>query len=268
LAPLLLGAPGKESSNSGKEREMAGVEEVIDRAKKELAMRPILPLGQTVPFGAIGTIDDNGAFRYWGSSKSLLGESAGRPLPDSKARPDFGATSGDDVSVGFKARGEASSLFPNLPKAKARVEVSFAKKNSCLISARTITVKTLAEPHKLAEAIKRRYLDGAWDADYIVVYQLGWAGEYLGISADADDTNVALSAKASINQQPVTADLAGNFSVSAHSKAITRQDAKNALVFFNAYRIHRRWFVFWKKSVGVRPAALGEEPNVEMFEEV
>jgi hypothetical protein len=247
---------------------MAGIEEVIDRAREELGLRPILPLGQPIPFGAIGTIDDNGTFRYWGSSKSLLGLSAGRPLPDSKARPDFGATSGGEVSVGFKARGDASTLFPNLPKAKARVEVSFAKKNSCLISARTVTVKTLSEPHKLAEAIKRRYLDDAWDPAYVVVYQLGWAGEYLGISADADQTNVALSAKATVNQQPLTADLAGNFSVSAHSKAITRHTSRNALAFFNAYRVHRNWLIFWKKSVDVRPAAMPDPPDDELFQEV
>jgi hypothetical protein len=247
---------------------MAGVEEVIKKARRELGMRPILPLGQTIPFGAIGTLDDNGAFRYWGSSKSLLGMPAGRPLTDSRARPDFGATSGRDVSLGFKAAGEASTLFPNLPKAKARVEVSFARKNSCLISARTLTVKTLSEPHKLADEIKRRYLDGAWDDDYVVVYQLGWAGEYLGISADADETNVALSAKAAFKQQPLTADIAGKFTVSAHSKAITRHDARNALAFFNAYRVHRRWLVFWKKSVTVRPAAMRpDKPNDPLFED-
>jgi hypothetical protein len=245
---------------------MAGVEEIVKRAKSELGMRPILPLGQTVTAGAIGTIDDNGAFRYWGSSKSLLGLSPGRPLPDSKARPNFGATSGKDVSVGFKASGKASTLFPDLPKASARVEVSFAKKNSCLISARDISVKTLAEPYKLADAIKARYLAGAWDPDYVVVYQLGWAGQYLGIAADADATNVALSAKGTFDQKPVTADLAGNFSIKAYSKAITQNDAKNALAFFSAYRVHRNWLVFWKKSVDVRAAAQPDEPREDLFE--
>jgi len=247
---------------------MGGVDEIVRKAQEDLQMRPVLPLGQPIPFGAIGTIDGDGGFRYWGSSKSLLGRSPGRALPDSsKARPNFGATSGQDVSIGFKAAGAASTLFPNPPKAKARVEVSFAKKKSCLISAQTITVKTLAEPHKLVEEIKRRYLDGAWDPDQVVVYQLGWAGEYLGIAADADDTNVALTAKATIDAQPATADLAGKFSFSAQSKAITRHEARNGLAFYNAYRVHRNWLVFWKKSVGIRAAALSEPPTEDVFEE-
>lgn len=236
---------------------MADIDRLVNMCRREAKMRPVLPLGFAMKLGAIGRIE-GGAFRQWGTSETLLAVAPGKPLTGGEL-PLVELQSGRDVQISALAKGATSATFGNLAKGKARIEVDMGSSRSFVAAAGDVKIKTLSEPHRLVNPMLRAYMDGLWDPDYVVVYEIGVAQRYSAILANIRDTKLLLSASAGIGSGALKAgDLAGNVSFEQQTSSTVKLiGGRNVVAFFNAYRVAES---FWGKPV-VRTAAAAFDPT-------
>lgn len=230
---------------------MANIDRLVRHAKRVAKMRPVLPLGMPLALGSIGFLEDD-AFRYWGTSDTLLGVPAvaaatGAPLPLVELQ------SGRDVQITALAKGETSKTFGHLAKGSARLEVSLGRSGSYVMAARDVRVKTLKEPHQLAVPMLRAYEQGLWDPDYIVVYEVGIAEAFTAVLAHEADTKVLVSTSVKVGSGKLEAgNLAAKLSFQSSTNSVEKLiGASKITAFFNAYRVHTD---FWGRTT-VRTAA-------------
>src|SRR5438552_16613725 len=98
--------------------------DLIRSIQKDTDLRLILPFGLNVHIGDVIGVQRDGSFILEGSSASLLGISPGNPRT-AGIGVDLAKQSGKNTSMTFRAAGEASTLFPQLPTAHAGVDISF-----------------------------------------------------------------------------------------------------------------------------------------------
>ncbi|WP_148684989.1 hypothetical protein [Mycolicibacterium tusciae] len=210
--------------------------------KSSLQMRPTLPLGQSMALGDCGYIEDN-AFRYLGTSDTMLGVPAGDPIPG-KSQQSVEIVSGKDVNITVHAKGEPSAAFNIVIDAEAAVEITFASSKSFFIAAENVHVFTMKDPVILLAALLKLFNVGAWQKHFCFIYQIGVASSYS--AALSHESSAKLLLNADVNLAPVEvsiASLAAGVKFARQSGSVERIIAKrDVTAFYNAYRIKDRFF--------------------------
>lgn len=228
--------------------------ELVKRVQKSvIAMRPVLPLAQRINLGSVGTIDDDGAFRYQGTIGSMLGLNylGGELEPVSKADLQWSTTIGKNVKVGIGAKADTSGELAQFANAKGVATITFGAKNSTFVAIKGLTVRGLAEPKLLMDAMLSAYRRGAWSEDMVFVYQVGIAHNLTIIMSRDAGTKVALKASAKVAAAAAAdVDLAVGYKMQVATNAVEQvSGAKRLIAFYNAYRISDRW---WKDPTVVQ----------------
>ncbi|WP_405922199.1 hypothetical protein [Streptomyces sp. NBC_00122] len=222
---------------------MTDINQLVDACRNGATkMRPVLPLGQALSIGSIGFLEDH-AFRYLGTVETLLGKNTGTPIPGGGISS-FYTTSKDGYYNKIYASGATSETFGQIVGANAAIELTFAGESAFMLSAKNITIHTMADPATLLAEILKRYKTEAWEKRYCLVYQVGVAASYTAVLARQSGAKLLLGADASFGQ--------GDFSVAdaAAGARFERQigaldhvvGAKDIPAFFSAYRVKERFF--------------------------
>ena len=216
------------------------VDRYIQKARQEFKVRPILPFGLGLEIGTVGTLEDD-QFVIRGTSQSILRVSPGATTPAVAGEQNWLLQSGRDVKATFVPAGQTSSLFPNLPSASARVELSFGRDDSYLCVVGQPKVTSLADPASLIGAISAAYSAGGWPAENVLVYQIVTAESLLVLGSKTKNTNILLSASGDVGVAGTSlAKISGTFGVMAQTQDVIRfESGGGAPVFYNAYRVKK-----------------------------
>jgi hypothetical protein len=220
---------------------MSSVERFAKRTRSELKVRPMLPFGAPFEIGLVGVIQGE-EFSRRGTIAAILHAPVGEI--DTATKPtNWEKTSGRDVKLNFLADGEASSLFPKAPKANARIEVSFAKEDSFLVSVDEFKISTLRDPYTLIKQIYDAYERGIWLPEYVLIDEIVVPDKTLVILGQNAGTNLLLTADATTAPPPRgTANIAGKFTVGYQTQDVLKMDGGGQPLFYRCYRVRRRFF--------------------------
>jgi hypothetical protein len=240
---------------------MSSISRFADGARRELKARPILPFGAAVRLGAVGVVEDD-QFSPRGNVESILGGEVGEV--STGERGNWQLTSGADVQLGFLASGAASTIFPEAPKAEAKVEVTFGSSESFLVSVDSLRVSTMTDPIALLNAMIEAFKRGTWRPEFVLVYEVVIPKNALVLLSRQAQTRFLLGAKADVAAPQGTADLAGKFRLRFQDKDAIHLDAGGQPLFFNAFRVKQGFFG------GLSPAPLeaGADPIAAVFDTV
>lgn len=244
----------------------SSIQRLVSKARRELQMRPVVPLGAPVKIGHVGVLEEE-AFSPRGTTTSDLG------LPARSTRvgkPDHLAfTSGQDVKLALKPEGEESSLFPSLPADEKLVEVTLTRKDSFLCAAREVRLARLKDPSRLLQAMRTAYQHGLWRDEYVLVYETAVAKDTLVLAAQSSGTKLALKVTDGLSGPGVPlVDLPGGVQFAAQSHDLVKFEASSAAVFYNAFRVKPEWLTgashaevasvaeAWSKTTPFEPAQL------------
>jgi hypothetical protein len=239
---------------------LADIDQLVKKCRSEVKMRPVLPLGQPMPLGSVGYLDGH-AFRYVGTTDSLLDQRPAKPIPG-EGRPAVEIVSGRDVTLSFHGKGESSQVFGDIAKGKARVEVTFNSEKSFLLAADILKIRMISEPSVLLAAMLRAYKAGVWEERYCFVFQVATVASYTAVLSRQAGAKLLLSVSAKIGSGPVSVgDMASGARFERQSGAVERIIAqKGTVAFYNAYRVKDSWFKAPKIEVAT---ALAPDANLE-----
>ena len=210
--------------------------------KSEIGLRPILPLGQPLDIGHVGTISKDGVFSHRGTISSMLGlNSLGPELPVEKKGLDVSVTSGRDVKVNFGANAKTDGVLAQFGDIKAKASIEFGSADSFFLALNGLEIRQLKEPQLLLNAILAAYKQRPrrWHKDWVFVDRVGVASNLTVVLAKEAKTTVLMkaSAKAKVADK-AEVDLAAGFEFVASSKGVTQiSGARKATAFYSAYRV-------------------------------
>lgn len=194
---------------------------LVKSIQQKTDLRLILPFGLSLRPGDVISVGRDGAFSLEGSTQSLLGLPALPRGPGAAA--DIYESSGDETTCTFRAAGEASTLFPDLPSASARFDVSFASERSWLLALTARQLQPLEELNRFRGPILLAYKRGVWKPDWAVVTSVATAAKMTLLAARTRNTHVMLSLSGVVaTGTPVEAKLTAGVSVEATSQQLTQ----------------------------------------------
>ena len=231
---------------------MSGIEKFVKVVRKERGVLPLVPFGGEIAIGDVGVLRD-GIWEPKTSTKKRLGvePSDVRDQRDSKMVWDI--TSGRNIKWAVKAEGDASKLFPDAAKAKARAEITLGSSDSFVFAAQEVTMSTAHEVTHVIEAVRSAYhlrdvlpQDRRWEKDWAFIFAVGDAKGFTALIAEESDTTVAVSGEGTAGPPKQAADIALGVSVGVSTKALQKHHAEPARRhFYRAYKldpsIFRRW---------------------------
>ncbi len=206
-----------------------------------IAMRPVLPLGQPLGLGSVGTIDDDGNFSYQGTIGTMLGlNNLGRELePVSLPSLQWSTTTGKDVSVGIGSRADTSGALSRFANLKGFATITFGSRDSTFIAVKGLTVRAFAEPKLFMNSMLSAYEDGIWTRDMVFVYRIGIARNITLVINSEAGTKVGFKASAKVAAAAAAdVDLAAGFKMQIATNSVEQvSGARNLVAFYSAYRI-------------------------------
>jgi len=216
--------------------------DLIKSIQKKTDLRLMLPFGLGLRLGDIVSVGRDGAFSLEGSTKSLLGLPIRARDPGGPA--DIHRLSGKEVSCTFRNAGEASTLFPHLPSAKARFDISFASERSWLLAMTARRLQPLEEFNQFRGPILAAYERGVWKPDWAIVTGVATAARMTLLAARMRKTDIMLTLSATVTPEtPVTAKLTADVSVTTTSQEITQCITETVMpVACTARRVRDPWW--------------------------
>lgn len=192
--------------------------------QKQTDTRLILPFGLALDVGDVISVDRRGIFQLEGKSKSLLGIPVRIPqIRKSAGGGDGIFMSDDDIKCTFRAAGEASTLFPQLPSATAGFDISFGSHESWILAQTGRELTSFPEVNQLRQPILEAYLRGVWLPDWAVVTSVAYAERMTLLAANARNTQVSLSISGDVaTGTPMEAQLTAGVSVAATNQKLTQ----------------------------------------------
>jgi hypothetical protein len=143
--------------------------------------------------GDVVAVDSSGQLTLMGSLAMLLGKSRSRVrIPEKSDTRDLFDSSGKSTTVGFRAKGEASILFPLLPAISAGVDISFHSANSWVLALVGRSITSLADVNKLRVQILDAYDRGIWRSEYVLINSVATADRMVLIASKVRNTKIAL----------------------------------------------------------------------------
>jgi hypothetical protein len=215
---------------------------LIKSIQEDTDLRLILPFGLALQLGDVVSVDKNGSFALEGESGSVLGVPTNDPR---RGKPvDIEQLSGDDTSCSFRAAGDASTLFPDLPKASAGLDITFGSASSWALAVTGRSLSSLEEVNKFREPILNAYRNNVWKADWALVTSIGNADRMTLLAARGTNTKVALSLGASVTASAaLSAQLTSGVTIAATSQQITQcVTSRRMPVSCTALRVRDPWW--------------------------
>jgi len=217
--------------------------DLISAIQKTGDLRLILPFGLNLRPGDVVAVEDNGNFSLQSDAFSLLGV---RPVVRAAGAPvDLDEQSGKDVTMVFRAATEASSLFPNLPKGAAGLDITLGSSNSWKIAATGRSLEVLEDLNTLTKAVLRaadpNY--GVWQPNWAVITGVATVEKMTLLAAKSANTKVALNFKADVTPQtPAKVQLTSEVSMVATSQSLTQCLINTrSPAFCTAMRVRKDW---------------------------
>jgi hypothetical protein len=218
---------------------------LIKSIQSDTDLRLILPFGLALRLGDVISVGKNGGFTLEGKCESLLGIAPGTAR-DGKAM-DLMRQSGENTSLAFRAEGEASTLFEQLPSANAGFDVAFGSQNGWVLAATGRSLASLTELDKFRRPILKAYSRGVWKADWALVTTISTAKRMTLLASRTRNTKVALSLNGKIAADAgLDAKLTAGASILAtSSEIISCITTEPGPVFCEALRVRDKW---WKPT--------------------
>jgi hypothetical protein len=211
----------------------------------EIGMRPVLPLGQPLNVGHVGTIDEDGRFQYLGTVAHVLEvPAAGSVLSAQESPIQVTVTSGNSVKTSLQATAETTGPLAQFGDLKGKATISFERRDGFFLALQGLTIRQLAQPQKLFGPILNAYRQGRWEKEWVFIHRIGVTRHLTVILASEAGTTVLLraSGKAGLGGA-AEADLAAGFRFVRSTKGVTKiVCGRNNRAFYDAYRVRDRWF--------------------------
>jgi hypothetical protein len=218
--------------------------------KQDSDLRLIMPFGLNVTIGDVVNVNRDGSFILEGTSRVLLG------LPVGKVRPPkagSGVTylqqSGENASLTFRAKGKASSLFPELPTANAGFDVSFASADSWILAVSNRQIASMQELGPFRQAILDAYFRDVWDPNWALVTSVATADRFTLIASNKAHTKAALSINGRFDASAAAeVKLTSGIQIAAASAKLLQTIVEQpSTPFCSALRVRSRW---WTPKTG------------------
>lgn len=216
---------------------------LIKSIQQDTDVRLILPFGLSLQPGDVISVGKDGSFRLEGSTRSLLGLEPGdtRPAPGGV---DLYRLSGVGTSCTFRAAGEASALFPEMPTAGARFDISFGSARGWMLAATGRQLRSLDELNRFRLPILSAYTRHVWKPDWALVTSVASASKMTLLASTSRDTKVVLSVSATTaTATAIEARLTSNASISATNQQVTQCITNAAMpVGCSGLRVRDPWW--------------------------
>src|SRR5207249_2165131 len=133
-------------------------------------LRLIVPFGLQVRPGDIVHVGEDGGLSLEGTTESLLGLPASKPRPATSGGViDIMRTSKDGTQYTFRGKGQASTLFKDLPKASAGVDIEFGSSRGWILAVIGRSLSSLDEVNRYRKAIKEASERDIWDPNWALI---------------------------------------------------------------------------------------------------
>jgi hypothetical protein len=197
-------------------------QELVASIQNKTDLRLILPFGLNLRVGDVVSVAESGELGLEGSAQSLLGLAPGRPRRPSGSI-DVYRQAGRKVSCEFRAAGKASTLFPQLPKAAAKVDVKLGAARSWVLAMTGRRLASLDEVNRFRGPIIDAYRARVWRKDWALVTSIATASAMTLLAARTADTRLTLTLGATVNASAaMEAKLTAAATVAAASKEVTK----------------------------------------------
>jgi hypothetical protein len=216
--------------------------ELVSAIQRATDLRLILPFGLNVKVGDVVSVSDSGDLSLEGIALTVLGIAAGRPRPSGEPI-DVYRQSGKGVSCEFRAAGKASSLFPQLPKALAKVDVQLGSARSWVLAITNRRLASLPGLERFRAPILAAYSNRVWRKDMALVTSIATADAMTLLAARSQGTRLALTLNATVAEAAaIGAQLTASPTVAAVSNELTQSILHNrAPVAFTALKVKDGW---------------------------
>ncbi|WP_146069663.1 hypothetical protein [Arthrobacter sp. B0490] len=242
-------------------------ERFISGMNDAYGMRPTVPFGTPIALGHVVIVDQStGRLSHVGTLADILGIDDLPELPPAPGQVNQELRIGESMSVGVLAEGEASTLFPNLPSAGARIEVRFGSDNSVYALVSQPEIRKLGQTHRLYAPIleahaAKHHAAKTWDQDWALITEIGTPSNVHAILSHSAGTSFLLQGRADVDlATAATADFAGSFSLQSSTNAVVEYRSHETPVLYNAIRVKTP---FWDVAE-VQPLSTDDIP--EYFE--
>jgi hypothetical protein len=166
---------------------------------------------------------------------------------------------GEDTSCKFRAAGEASSFFPELPAVSAGFDIGFGSASGWVVAATGRSLRSLDEVNRFRTPILDAYRRGLWKPDWALVISIADAERMTLLVSQARDTKVALAVSANVSAvTPMQAQLTAEPSLMAASQRVThRITTGRSPIGCSALRVRDPWW----RSADVGDLANAQRPS-------
>lgn len=240
---------------------MSSIRNLADKVHDKHKVWPAFPFGVAIEIGAVGVVEDD-QFSRRGTVLSVLNTDIGETVTSPRSSG-WNMTSGRNVKINFLADGKASTLFPDAPKANAKIEISFSSEESFLATVNDLTISTLRDPRNLINSMMDAYRRGVWRKEYLLIYEIVTPAKALIMLSRNAGTNLLLAADGAVTAQGI-ANLAGNFSLTYQTQDVVTFESGGQPLFYNAYRVKEG---FWTGTLKPETKFVGD-PTGGVFEVV
>jgi len=211
--------------------------------QKETDLRLIIPFGLTLRLGDVISVGKDATFSLEGTARSVLGQPVGAPRKKGAPVSTYWS-SGNDVSCEFRAAGTASMLFPGLPLAEAKIDVTFGGARSWLLAMTGRRLTTLDELNAYRKPILAAYDAGVWKPDWALVTGLAESDRMTLLASEAANTKIGLTLGSELSPAAgLEAKLTAGVSIAAASEQIVQCITDHAApVACRALRVREHWW--------------------------
>jgi len=217
---------------------------LIRSVRRKTDHRLIVPFGLELRPGDVVSVNRDGELRREGDVPSLLGVKVPpvRP-PRSRDRKDVEWRSGRSVKVVFRADGEGSSLFDQLPAAGAKIDISFGWANGWVYAATAREIESLDGINGLRTAILESFRRGAWQPDFALIDSVHTAAKSTFLASETRGTKVVLKVSGqAVVTQPLSAQLTAGVSIEAASSALVKSiSTRRSAIGVTGLRVRQRF---------------------------
>jgi hypothetical protein len=202
-----------------------------------------MPFGLNLKIGDIVSVNQDGSFTLEGSCHSLLGRDAGAVRPPDAA-VNLIRQSGKNTAIHFRAQGQTSTLFQNLPNGNAGIDISFGSADSWVLGLTGRAISSIEEVDSLRNSILDAHSRKVWKADWVLINSLATVEKMTLIASTIQNTNVALSLTGQADTTtPLELQLtAGATIVATNNELIQSITTAPAAAFCSGIRVKSSWF--------------------------
>ena len=243
--------------------------DLIRAIQKKEDLRLILPFGLNLRVGDVVAVEDNGNFSLLSNSFSFLGIGAVE-VRTPATQVDLDDHWGDDVKVQFRSAADASTVFPDLPKGNAGLDITLGSSKSGIIATIGRSLEVLEDLNRFTKVVLRaadpNY--GVWQSNWALITGVATVQKMTLLAAKSANTKVALNFNADVTPQtPQKVQLTADISVVATSQSLTQCIVNSpGPAFCTAMRVRKDWL--GRRKFGALTSSKKLPPIEEFWEKV